>query len=1101
MTRGRIETGVLKRRADSPQSPDRPTAKVAPPPPVPTERSEDGPLRGQPLVRQEWLAVLFVTLLALIVRAILIPAKGHVTDVATFESWMNSIIKVGPRGFYDTAGFVDYPPGYMLVLWAVGNLYHALFAYGDFTGEWMRFFVKLPAILADVGIGYLTYLIARRTWPIAAAIVAMAVFALNPVSWLLSAYWGQADSVAGVFLVLALYFAVTRRFEWAWLVLAFAVLIKPQPLVVAPLLLIWQIKTQGFTWRLALVPVMGLAVAYGGSVWFAPVTNPVGVLSWLYERYHTGIGVYPYNSVNALNLYSINRDFFQPDTDSISFFGLDLGPQYAWGMGIFLALCAAAAWRLWKILGSSSVEDARELTLYTACFTVLLGFFMVVTRQHERYLFSALCIAPLLWNAGPVMRLTTVVLSATFTYNLFYALAYLQAPGQDLSPFWVHSLSFVNFATLVLVAGSFLIDEVGEWANAKLSGRRLEPVPELERKPRMGPNPFEGLVGMTPRDYLIAGILTIGALVLLFWNITTPKDRYFDEIYYARAAQEYLQHKGLYEWTHPPLTKLIVAFGAWFFGRFGFGDPYGARMASALMGTLTVPLLYAFAKRLFSSTAAAVCAVLLLATSGYFYVQSRIATPEISVAFFALLTLYCFYRYLISTQIAPVEQKPAYLSPASAVAAAGVVGVLLVLIYAEVGVYNAQQWNATVVPYLIALAVFGSAVFVWANRWHRRTAGAKMTVFPDGSYVDGANVVFPDGAKQPLKTATIKDGDATVTWRPEGATNVQGDDRVVWRADATIEGVVNGAPVKERQRWGLWLALSAIALAAFVSSKWDGLFGLAALWFVAAVATAQAFLPAFTAKQSAQPGASRFAWGNPIGIRLPLYFAATIFGILTIYVLTYAPNWSGAISTGATTIGHAGFAGLMSLQYQMYHYHATLNATHIYSSKWWTWPLELRPVSYYYQAISGSTPPHQVVAEILGVPNPAVWLAGLISVPWAAYLAWHERHKGVMLLIVAYFAQWLPWALSPRIDFLYNFYPNLAVICLCSTYVMLTLWRRATAIGGTAAVVEKSAVGVYLASCVVLFIFFLPIWDGAHISWIEWFHRMWLPWGAPIGWI
>jgi hypothetical protein len=294
-------------------------------------------------------------------------------------------------------------------------------------------------------------------------------------------------------------------------------------------------------------------------------------------------------------------------------------------------------------------------------------------------------------------------------------------------------------------------------------------------------------------------------------------------------------------------------------------------------------------------------------------------------------------------------------------------------------------------------------------------------------------------------------------------------------------------------------------MAAFVSSKWDGLFGLAALWFVTAACFAQQLIVGL---RSAQPnrsrqaavggGSGRFAWGNPFGVRLPFFVCSTIFSILVIYVLTYVPNWSGAISTGTSTIGHAGFAGLLSLQYQMYHYHATLNATHLYSSKWWTWPFALRPVSYYYTTISGTTPPNEVVSEIVGLPNPIVWWAGLISVPWAAVLAWRERHKGVALLIVAYFAQWLPWALSPRIDFLYNFYPNLAIICLSSAYVLLHIWKSGKE---KAALAPKLVAGGYLAACIVFFIYFLPIWDADHISWTAWINRMWIQGPIVHGWI
>ncbi len=1066
---------------------------------------EEGPSPGKPLTKKEVLAVAFVTLLALIVRVILLPAAGHTTDVATFESWMNTILKVGPKDFYGTAGFVDYPPGYMLVLWAVGGLYHATAAYGDFTGAAMRIFVKMPAVIADLGIGYLVYLIARRNWSVASAIVAMAVFALNPASWLVSAFWGQADSVAAVFLIWALYLAVTKRFAFAWLALAFAVLIKPQPLVIAPLILIWQLREQGWSWRLALAPLMGGIVGYLGSLPFAPTANPAAVLVWLYDRYHDGIGVYPYNSVNALNLYSINRDFFQPDTQPIAFFGLQLGPQYYWGMAIFLALAIAVGWRLWRVLRTSDDASARELTFYTACFVVALGFYMVVTRQHERYLFTALAIAPLLWNASPVMRVATVVLSATFSYNLFYALAYLANPGPDLYPLIVHPLSLINFATLVLVAGAFLIDEVGEWANAKLSPFERKGVAAELRLARKGPNPFEGLVGMTLRDYAIAGALMIGTGVLLFWGITNPKERYFDEIYYARAAQEYLTHQNLYEWTHPPLTKLIMTFGAWLFGppRGPYVDPIGARMGNALMGTLTVPFLYAFAKRLFASTAACVVAVVLLVTSGYFYVQARIATPEISVAFFSMLALYCFYRYWTSSQIVKVRRKPSYPLVETGIAAFGVLLALVISIYAQVAVYNAQAWGSTVIPYIVALVVFGGSVAFWSMSWRRAAQAPARVIYPDGSYVDGQSVVFPSGETRPLKTSIVQDGDTTYTWRADGVDVVEGENRVTWRADGTIEGIVEGQRVNERQRWGLWLALSALALAAFIASKWNGLFGLAALWFVAVLVYAQPFLTSMRRAKRPEPNEAprRFAWGNPVGVRLPLYFAASIVTLLAFYVLTYVPNWTGAISTGTAMINQGGFSGLLSLQYQMYHYHATLTATHLYSSKWWTWPLELRPVSYYYKAISGVTPPNQIVAEIVSLPNPAVWWAGLVTVPWAGVLAWRERHRGVLLLIIAYLWLWLPWSMSPRIDFMYNFFPNLAVICLCTTYVLLTLWRRAVAAGDVSKTWAAIGIGGYLALCVALFIYFMPILNGSPITWTQWDSRMWIQGPIEHGWI
>ena len=1080
----------------------RPRSSVAP---VTEESAEDRPSRGLPLARKEILAVVFVTLLALIIRAILIPAQGHATDVATFEAWMRTLTQSGPKAFYTDAGFVDYPPGYMIILWVVGLIYHSTAAYGDFTGEAMRVFVKLPAVICDLGIGYLVYLIARRTWPVAGAIVAMAVFSLNPASWLVSAFWGQADSVAAVFLLWGIYLAVTRRFEWAWLMLAFAVLIKPQPLVVAPMFLIYQIRVQGVTWRLAAIPIIGFLVAYLGSLPFAPVSDPVGVIAWLYDRYHAGITVYPYNSVNGLNLYSINRDFYQPDDQPIQFFGLSLGPQYAWGMGIFIALLSAVAWRLWRTIGGTKDDDARDVTFFTACFVVALGFYMVVTRQHERYLFTALAIVPLLWNASPVIRLATVVLSATFSYNLFYALAYLANPSPDLDPLLVHPISFINFVTLVLVAGSFLIDEVGVWANQRLAafgGVSAEATASPARK-RRGPNPFEGLAGWTRRDVVIALCLTAATGVLLFWNVTFPPARIFDEIYYARAAQEYLHGQGLYEWTHPPLTKLIMAAGAWLFGppHGKYVDPFGARMANCIMGTLWVPLVYAFAKRLFASTAGAVIAVVLVVTSGYYYVQARIATPEISVAFFGLLTLYCFYRYWIASQSVAVEEAPQYPKLETGLAAFGVVLTLIVLVYAQVAVYNGQHWNETFIPYAIAVVTFGSAVAIWCARYRRERLNKTSVVFADGSTIDAQNVRFASGETKPLRSASVVDGTTKTTWQPGGVEFVDGADTVVWRTDGTIEGMVGGQPVKERQRWGLWLALSALSLACFVASKWNGLFAFVTLWGIGGLVYLQQVFAARRRSQKApQTEPVRFAWGNPLGSRLPLYFATSLVVVLVFYVLTYLPNWTGAISTGTAMINQGGFSGLLSLQYQMYHYHATLTATHLYSSKWWTWPFELRPVSYYYDPGTGK-PPDQIVGEIVSIANPAVWWAGIITVPWAGYLAWRERHKGIVLLIASYFVEWVPWAASPRIDFMYNFFPNLPIICLCTTYVIVTMWRNAAASSAASKNWATAGAGAYVALCAALFIYFLPIWNGSPIPWQAWENRMWIQGPIVHGWI
>ncbi len=151
-------------------------------------------------------------------------------------------------------------------------------------------------------------------------------------------------------------------------------------------------------------------------------------------------------------------------------------------------------------------------------------------------------------------------------------------------------------------------------------------------------------------------------------------------------------------------------------------------------------------------------------------------------------------------------------------------------------------------------------------------------------------------------------------------------------------------------------------------------------------------------------------WGNPRGFSVDILIAAMLFVGATIYVLTYIPYFA---------LGH-GLGDLLGMQKGMFTYHYDLHATHPYSSKWWQWPLLQVPISYYYKDFrTGAAATNGAaccVAEILALPNPAVWWLGLVSVPFVAWLAYRERIKAYALLIVwSYLLQWLPWIASPRI--------------------------------------------------------------------------------------
>lgn len=115
----------------------------------------------------------------------------------------------------------------------------------------------------------------------------------------------------------------------------------------------------------------------------------------------------------------------------------------------------------------------------------------------------------------------------------------------------------------------------------------------------------------------------------------------FDEIYHGRTAYEFLNDLPIYETTHPPLGKTIISLGIAAFGM----TPFGWRFASALCGTLAVPLMYLFCRKISGRTDIAFIGAALFCTEFMHYTLSRIATIDIIAALFILMMfffMYCF---------------------------------------------------------------------------------------------------------------------------------------------------------------------------------------------------------------------------------------------------------------------------------------------------------------------------------------------------------------------------------------------------------------------------------------------------------------------------
>jgi len=131
---------------------------------------------------------------------------------------------------------------------------------------------------------------------------------------------------------------------------------------------------------------------------------------------------------------------------------------------------------------------------------------------------------------------------------------------------------------------------------------------------------------------MIALVFALAAAVFRFPGLGTPGEEYFDEVYHAKAARQYLAGEQPDEWVHPPTAKLLIAVGVWAFGY----KPWAWRLPPALAGTLLAAVFYLLARQVLRTERAAVLATSLLLADGVYLVQSRIAMTNIFAVLFQL---------------------------------------------------------------------------------------------------------------------------------------------------------------------------------------------------------------------------------------------------------------------------------------------------------------------------------------------------------------------------------------------------------------------------------------------------------------------------------
>ncbi|KAI5451339.1 Dolichyl-phosphate-mannose--protein mannosyltransferase 4 [Naganishia albida] len=159
-------------------------------------------------------------------------------------------------------------------------------------------------------------------------------------------------------------------------------------------------------------------------------------------------------------------------------------------------------------------------------------------------------------------------------------------------------------------------------------------------------------------SWIIAGVVTLLALVMRFWKIEHPAQVVFDEVHFGAFAGQYIRREYYFD-VHPPLAKMLNALSGWlagFNGDFGFdniGDDYLShnvpyvpmRAFCALMGAATVPVVYAIMRESgYPILVAAFSASLVLFDNAHI-TQSQLILLDAALILFMSLSLLSYIKF------------------------------------------------------------------------------------------------------------------------------------------------------------------------------------------------------------------------------------------------------------------------------------------------------------------------------------------------------------------------------------------------------------------------------------------------------------------------
>ena len=1030
--------------------------------------------------------------------------RGYATDMNCFLGWSSRIMEHGISGFY-AAGWCDYPPGYMLVLYLLGALRGLFGLTGDTPAVWILF--KSVPMICDCLTGMLIWKVAKKRlgeWP---AMLLTILYLLNPASILNSAAWGQVDSVLTLLLALAMYSVVRGRWVRGLSLYAVAVLMKPQALMFGPigLLAVVYELVRGKDRRQAIKEI-GLGILAMAGIMLAVITpfalgQGVNPIKWAIDMYAGTLGSYPHITINACNLYVLLGKNWA-DLAEVGWL------QYlAWGMYV---LAFAYSFFLY-------IKSGRKRSLFLICAVMLSLVFAFGAKMHERYLF-------------PVMAFLLIAFVVHKDWRLLFAML-LMTVGQFINGALVLHNEHLQSSQQMINSAAAMMNIVGSlvtaWAGWDICVRKESaPLPEWKAADAAGDTEEMPVrrtrivrenwkLGMKAKDYVIMAAITLVYSVVAFVNLGTMaapetawtstragetivfdlgQTRDFHMTYYGGICNSSFTVSFSEDgevWTEEQLA--IYDQGEIF--RWIWFEPSERKDNGDFRSLETgYPLKQARYIRMTTEKAG-----LVLHEVG-FLDENGEALPIGSVVSYNGDGEWADNPELLIDEQNTIPAYPSYYN-----------STYFDEIYhartAYEHLHGMRPYETTHPPLgkvlmMLGIQIFGMSAFGW--RFMGVLFGCLMVpvmylltkqLLKKTRYATAATLLLALDCMHFTQTRI-----ATI--------DTYGVFFILLMYLFMFRYCQMNFYTDDFKKTLVPLGLCGITMGLGIASKWICIYaavGLAVLFFYTlgrryleyrSAAMSEEMSPE---EEKARKNFWKYFWITGV-------FCVVFFIIIPVLIYYFSYYWF------MKPMGGLSVEGVWGWQEYMLNYHSGLtDDDHFFKSPWYEWPLIVKPMWFY----SGTEfMPDGVISSISCMGNPAVWWTGaaamafvLIRVAYTAVMyllnrwkrdpmgVYHERlhaYKGdrnFLYVVLGFAAQYVPWMLVPRSMFIYHYFASVPFIILATMLAWQFLMKRGH---------RWSRFVMYgiIAAAAVLFVAFYPLMSGTpvprsfamYLRWFNWYN-------------